>query len=170
MCHQRTHHDIHRLLRPIQHSIAGHPRYAHFQRRSLGCRPPRIRVQVNSREPDSNSSPPSPAGNLPQQVAAATSHIDNVHRLMHSTRQSPEPRQRRTIAQQPTVDLLQTAQAVTEILIATVAVHQLWQLTRGGPSSEVVFQTRPHECTSSPRSAPPFQPPTPAPAHTLAPA
>src|SRR5271170_6529891 len=45
-------------------------------------------------------------------------------------------------------------QAVTEILIATVTIHQLRQLTRKDPPSGVDLDTRPHGSASSPLSAP----------------
>src|ERR1700733_12217303 len=73
---------------------------------------------------------------------------------MRFTRQPLQPGQRWPIAQQPAVDLLQTAQAATEILIATVTVHVLGQLTRRDSPCKVDVGTRPHGSASSPLSAP----------------
>src|ERR1700731_150411 len=69
-------------------------------------------------------------------------------------RQPLQPSQRRPITQQPAIDFFQTAQAVTEILITTVTIHQLRQLTRRDPLTEVNLCTRPHGSASSPLLVP----------------
>src|ERR1700731_2492651 len=69
-------------------------------------------------------------------------------------RQPLQPSQRRPITQQPAIDFFQTAQAVTEILITTVTIHQLRQLTRRDPLTEVNLCTRPHGSASSPLLGP----------------
>ena len=47
MCHQGTHDDIHRFLRPIRQSIAGHPSDSEPLRRRLRCCMRRIRIHVD---------------------------------------------------------------------------------------------------------------------------
>ncbi len=49
MRHQRAHDDIHRLLRSILQSVAGHPRDSELLRRELRCRTRCIRIQVDPR-------------------------------------------------------------------------------------------------------------------------
>src|SRR6202020_1186156 len=73
---------------------------------------------------------------------------------MRFTRQPLQPGQGWPIAQHPAVDLLQAAQAATEILIATVTIHQLRQLARRDPEAEFDLRTRPHGSALSPPSAP----------------
>src|ERR1700758_1970797 len=77
-----------------------------------------------------------------------------MYRIIQSKRQPRQPCQCRPIPQQPAIDLFQTAQAVTVILITTVAIHQLRQVTRRDPSTEVDLCTRPHGSASSPLLGP----------------
>src|ERR1700678_3291499 len=65
-----------------------------------------------------------------------------------------QPSQRRPITQQPAIDCFQTAQAVAEILITTVTIHELRQLTRRDPPTEIDLCTRPHGSASSPLLGP----------------
>src|SRR3984957_12896796 len=69
-------------------------------------------------------------------------------------RQPLQPSERRPITQQPAIDCFQTAQAVTEILITTVTIHQLRQLTRRDPPTEVDLCLRSHGSASSPLLGP----------------
>src|SRR3984885_13400598 len=73
---------------------------------------------------------------------------------MQSIWQLLQPSQCRPITQQPAIDCFQTAQAVTEILITTVTIHQLRQLTWRDPPTEVDLCTRPHGSPSSPLLTP----------------
>src|ERR1700733_10701242 len=73
---------------------------------------------------------------------------------MQSKRQSIQPSQRRPITQQPAIYFFQTAQAVAKFLITAVTIHQLRQLTRRGPLTEVDLCTRPHGSASSPLLGP----------------
>ena len=43
----------------------------------------RVRIQIDPRELHSKAPFSRPDGNLPQQIAAATAHIDDVQRLSH---------------------------------------------------------------------------------------
>ncbi len=87
MCHQRAHNDIHRLLRSILQSVPGHPRNPELLRSGLHCGTRCIRIQVDPRQLHSNVAPARPACNLPQQIAAATAHIDDVYRITQPTGQ-----------------------------------------------------------------------------------
>src|ERR1700727_2473966 len=73
---------------------------------------------------------------------------------MQSMRQTLQPSQRWPITQQRAIDCFQTAQAVTEILITTVTIHQLRQLTWRDPPTEVDLCTRPHGSAWFPLLAP----------------
>src|SRR3984885_9043156 len=77
-----------------------------------------------------------------------------MYRITQSMRQPLQPCQGRPITQQPAIDFFQTAQAVTEILITTVTIHQLRQLTRRGPPTKVDLCTRLHGSASSPLLGP----------------
>ena len=86
MCRQRTHDDIHRLLRPIHQSIAGHPRDSELFRRGLRGRSCRIRIQIDPCQLYGDAAPSGPSCNLPQQAAAAASYIKDLHRITQPTR------------------------------------------------------------------------------------
>src|ERR1700733_13239176 len=73
---------------------------------------------------------------------------------MQSIWQLLQPSQCRPITQQPAIDCFQTAQAVTEILITTVTIHQLRQFTWRDSPTEVDLCTRPHGSASSPLLTP----------------